>query len=122
MHFESWLRISFDGRGDRLQWRWHIGKTAVVIIHGVGEQQPMATVRSFVRLFAGAHFRSKPDRQSELFELRRLSTYAHDDAPAALYGAIAKIPEYPTDTVFYEYYWAFHYRDTSTAAVLRWTF
>lgn len=48
-----------------------MGKTAVVIIHGVGEQKPMGTVRGFVRFFAGGHFRSKPDSAAVFYELRR---------------------------------------------------
>lgn len=96
-------------------------KTAVLIIHGVGEQAPMGTVRSFVRLFAGEHFRSKPDREGESFELRRLSTYASDDDIQARTDARNDTSElYPPNTVFYEYYWAFHYRDTETGLVARW--
>lgn len=82
----------------------------------------METVRGFVRLFAGQHFRSKPDRDAESFELRRLSTYAHDDAPEAIKAALSARDSYPPDTVFYEYYWAFHYRDTQMRLVLQWLF
>lgn len=34
--------------------------------------------------------------------------------------ARAKVPGYPASTVFYEFYWAFHYRDTKPALVIRW--
>src|SRR4051812_28137224 len=99
-----------------------MGKTAVVIVHGVGEQHPMVTVRGFVRLFTGRLFRSKPDRDSSLFELRRLSSVASTDVREALDAVAAeKINPYPFDTVFYEYYWAFHYRDTELGLVIRWT-
>lgn len=97
-----------------------MGKTAVVVIHGVGEQRPMGTVRSFVRFFAGDFFRSKPDTLADLFELRRLSTYARAESDAVAAARVV-LSDYPTDIVFYEYYWAFHYRDTKPALVIRWS-
>lgn len=101
-----------------------MGKTAVVIIHGVGEQRPMGTVSSFTRFFAGDFVRSKPDNESQLFELRRLSTFVKDrtnvNEMKLVREAIARLPEYPHDTVFYEFYWGFHYRDTKPSLVIRW--
>src|SRR5262245_6509860 len=52
-------------------------RQAVVVIHGIGEQQPMGTIRSFVDAVLPSEgevpaYYSKPDRLSELFELRRL--------------------------------------------------
>jgi hypothetical protein len=100
-------------------WSHGVCKTAVVIVHGIGEQRPMATVRGFVRFFAGRYFRNKTDPGASLFELRRLSTYASDEA--SIIGAVRQaIPSYPADTVFYEFYWAYHYRDTQIAWVIRW--
>jgi hypothetical protein len=59
-----------------------------------------------------------------LYELRRLSTYVDDpDNPyekEILAQASAAVPRYPAETVFYEFYWAFHYRDTKPILVLRW--
>src|SRR5258705_5634866 len=102
----------------------HMGKTAVIIIHGVGEQRPMGTVSRFTQLFAGSIVRSKPDRESKLFELRRLSTYVDDpknvNETKVVEEASAAVPGYPPSTVFYEFYWAFHYRDTKPALVIRW--
>ncbi|MEM7233578.1 MAG: hypothetical protein AAF517_15490, partial [Planctomycetota bacterium] len=60
-------------------------KQAVLMIHGIGRQHPMQTLRSFVKAvwsdhgdihneFAGDQAWSKPDRLSSNFELRRLST------------------------------------------------
>src|SRR5277367_528100 len=97
-----------------------MGKTAVIVIHGVGEQRPMGTVSGFTRFFAGSHFRSKPDRKSELFELRRLSTYAAEESKEVKTARQEVGDTYPTDTVFYEFYWAYHYRDTKSALVVRW--
>jgi len=45
---------------------------AVVLLHGIGEQRPMATLRNFVESVFGKSWYSKPDRLSELFEVRRL--------------------------------------------------
>ena len=53
---------------------------AVVIIHGIGEQRPMQTLRGFVDAVlpdvdeGNAKFWSAPDELSELFELRVLKT------------------------------------------------
>ena len=58
-------------------------KQAVVLIHGIGEQRPMATLWRLVELVwthapsAAGHTRlvySEPDEVSGIFELRRLST------------------------------------------------
>jgi len=83
-------------------------KQAVVLIHGIGEQKPMATLRKFVAAVLGPGekgkeaFWSKPDRMSELFELRRLQTSGRDR------------------THFYEYYWAYNVEGTKLGAVLWW--
>src|SRR5258706_2045218 len=102
-----------------------MGKTAVIVIHGVGEQRPMGTVSSFTRFFAGDFFRSKPDLESTLFDLRRLSTYVDDPKnppeEKVVQDARAILPMYPPSTVFYEFYWAFHYRETKPTLVIRWT-
>ncbi len=96
-----------------------MGKTAVVVIHGVGEQRPMGTVSSFTQFFAGNFFRSKPDPQSILFDLRRLSTFVDDPKnppeKKVVDKATAILAMYPASTVFYEFYWAFHYRETKPA-------
>ena len=47
-------------------------RQAVLLIHGIGEQRPMSTLRSFVAALVGNSFRSKPDDLSKSFELRRL--------------------------------------------------
>lgn len=81
-------------------------RQAVVVIHGIGEQQPMGTIRSFVDAVlpsegeAPAYY-SKPDRLSELFELRRLQATK-------------------SQTDFYEYYWAYNVEGTKLWSVLHW--
>lgn len=84
-------------------------RQAVVVIHGIGEQRPMDVLRSFVSAVLpqpeeGSAFFSKPDRMSELFELRRLRGR----------GRLA--------TDFYEYYWAYLIEGTSIFDVARWLF
>ena len=85
-------------------------KQAVVLIHGIGEQRPMETLRGFVRSLLmvknqekEAKFWSKPDKMSELLELRRLKTM----------GVQPK-------TSFYEYYWAHYMEGTKLIHILRW--
>ena len=83
-------------------------KQAVVLIHGIGEQKPMQTLRGFVKALLGPGdagkepFWSKPDPMSELMELRRLQSLGR-----------------PT-THFYEYYWAYKVEGTKILDVLSW--
>jgi hypothetical protein len=72
-------------------------RQAVIVIHGIGEQQPMTTLREFVDSVLGTkqnsdspEYDSKPDPFSQSFELRCLSTL----------GNI-----HPR-TDFFEFYWA----------------
>jgi hypothetical protein len=88
-------------------------KIAVVLIHGIGDQRPMETLRSFV---AGVLrdqkpkgdnplFWSKPDQVSGSFELRRLNAYPGGRHP-------------PCD--FYEFYWAHLMQGNTIAHALEW--
>jgi hypothetical protein len=71
-------------------------RQAVLIIHGIGEQRPMETLRSFVLGVLGPalgpdgkrRFYSKPDPNSETFELRRYRAF-----------------EGQADSDFIEFYW-----------------
>jgi hypothetical protein len=81
----------------------------VVVIHGLGEQRPMATLRSFVASVLdapeeGPRFFSRPDRLSESFELRVLQNRQRPR------------------THFYEYYWAYHADGTKFMHVVSWLF
>jgi hypothetical protein len=80
---------------------------AVLLIHGIGEQRPMSTLRDFVTAIVGPNFRSKPNDLSMLFELRRLT-----------YETIEKQVTYKT--CFFESYWAFRMRDTTYRNVYEW--
>jgi hypothetical protein len=91
-------------------------KQAVVLIHGIGEQKPMSTLRGFVdamwtrnvaihHQYAGSGIWSKPDNVSRSYELRRLTTPRN-------------AAEIQTD--FFEFYWAHLMKGTSYGHVLAW--
>ena len=84
---------------------------AVVVIHGMGEQIPMDTIKGFVDavwqkdniitangLPDPAEVWSKPDARTGSLELRRITTRE----------SIVSLPQFPTGvrTDFYELYWA----------------
>jgi hypothetical protein len=85
-------------------------KQAVVIIHGIGEQRPMDTIKGFVRavwehdtvltkngLPNEAEVWSKPDFRTGSLELRRITT--RESIPTSKYPIGVR-------TDFYELYWA----------------
>lgn len=92
-------------------------RQAVVVIHGIGEQRPMSTLRGFVDSLLNYEvnkFESvkevknwvKPDRISDSYELRKITAQAIDNIRST--------------THFYEYHWAGNMRDTRSWHVLRW--
>ena len=86
-------------------------RQAVVIIHGIGEQLPMSTLRRFVeavvdRQPGGRTFYSKPDRISDTLELRRLTADRKSTG------------DNPTD--FYELYWQHLMTGTTFAHLQAW--
>jgi hypothetical protein len=94
----------------------HAPKQAVLLIHGIGEQRPMDTLRGFVKAVwmqdtsihhkhAKAGMWSKPDTISGSFELRRLTTSKN---------------RADVRTDFFEFYWAHLMEGTSAADVLAW--
>ena len=91
-------------------------KQAVLLIHGVGEQVPMDTLRSFVdavwktdtslrRPNVPATVWSKPDAISGDFELRRLTTATNLDRKC---------------TDFFEFYWAHMMEATTFSHIAAW--
>lgn len=82
-----------------------MSKIAVVLIHGIGEQRPMSTLRSFVSDVVSSGYHSKPDRLSELYEVRRL-----------------KCDVVNQEIDFYELYWAHHMRDSALWHLFGWLF
>ncbi|RPD44142.1 hypothetical protein DNI29_22360 [Hymenobacter sediminis] len=93
-----------------------IPKQAVLLIHGIGEQRPMDTLRGFVDTvwkrnpevhhpYATTGVFSKPDDISGSFELRRLTTTQDRNG---------------VRTDFFEFYWAHMMEDTTMGHVLPW--
>ena len=91
-------------------------KQAVLLIHGIGEQRPMDTLRDFVNAVwktdedvwhkhAITDVYSKPDEISDNFELRRLTTTQNRNN---------------VRTDFYEFYWAHMMEGTSASHVIAW--
>jgi hypothetical protein len=81
---------------------------AVVIIHGIGEQHPMETVRLFADAVlpepeqGGEKYFVRPDPMSESFELRKLQNRSQPR------------------THFFEYYWAYKVEGTKLSHILPW--
>lgn len=105
-----------------------MGKQAVVVIHGMGEQIPMETLVSFVdavwtsddslvdrdkpdpdtgQARARNAFWSKPDRRTRSFELRVVTTESDRN---------------DRRTDFFEYYWAHLMNDTTWEHLRAWVF
>lgn len=91
-------------------------KQAVVLIHGIGDQKPMDTLRGFVKAVwvtdtkvhhghAVAGMWSKPDKISGSFELRRLTTTKNASGVRA---------------DFFEFYWAHMMKGTKLHHVVDW--
>lgn len=88
-------------------------RQAVIVIHGIGEQRPMDTLRGFVRSIMldfevvnqKVLFYNKPDQLSDSFELRTLCVYPTEGRPR---------------TDFFEYYWANNMRGTKLSHVFSW--
>lgn len=91
-------------------------KQAVLLIHGIGEQRPMDTLRGFVNAvwssdtsvhhkYAKSGLWSKPDNLSKGFELRRLTTSKNRSNDR---------------TDFYEFYWAHMMQGTEYGHLLAW--
>lgn len=91
-------------------------KQAVILIHGVGEQVPMDTLRGFVNAVwstdgslrnpdTPSTVWSKPDDVSGNFELRRLTTASNTEGKR---------------TDFFEFYWAHLMEGTQLAHVRAW--
>lgn len=86
-------------------------KQAVVVIHGIGDQKPMDTIRGFVDAIIDENpdanqpkFYNKPDKISKLLEMRKYT---------------AKGRNFPK-TDFYEYYWQHLMKGTTIIHVLSW--
>ena len=91
-------------------------RQAVVLIHGIGEQRPMGTLRAFVdAMLEPRTFHSKPDTVSDSYELRRIKL-------RRVQGGDGR-PEVNVDwpeTDFYEYYWAHQMHGTTVGHIVNW--
>src|SRR4051812_12634839 len=83
-------------------------RQAVLLIHGIGEQRPMSTLREFVTAVVGENFKSRPHDLSDSLELRRL---VYNSKPDDWSGV---------ETCFFEYYWAYRFRDTKWRHIFDW--
>ncbi|TMP24393.1 hypothetical protein CWB99_22500 [Pseudoalteromonas rubra] len=91
-------------------------RTAVVVIHGIGEQKPMATIRGFVKEIwknhpgkNQTHFWNKPTEYFQTFDHRTLVGYSKNE-----HGELS------ADVDFHEYYWAHQTAGTSTGQLKSW--
>lgn len=93
-------------------------RIAVVVVHGMGEQRPMDTLREFVdgvkwqlekndQAEAAAKVRSKPDSVGDIYETVRLSMESC-------------FPTRRPITDFYEFYWAHNMRGTKFSHMGTW--
>lgn len=91
-------------------------RVAVVIIHGIGEQKPMETLKGFVKGITNwiknfnssqerPRYWSRPDGTSELYETRMITMERDEVNPK---------------TDFYEFYYAHHMRNTSFQHLMPW--
>ena len=99
-------------------------KQAVVVIHGIGDQRPMSTIRSFVESvwskdkaskggLNNPRFWSKPSSVNGTLEQRRLTT---NSPTFENEGQLTQVQR----TDFYEYYWAHHTVNSSWSDVKGW--
>jgi len=93
-------------------------RIAIVIVHGMGEQRPMDTLRSFVD---GIHhqmvkidsreskskIRSKPDSIGDIYETTRMSLESNFETKRPIVD-------------FYEFYWAHNMRGTEFSNTFTW--
>lgn len=80
-------------------------RQAVVLIHGIGEQRPMDTLRSFVSGLGFKTYHSRPDRLSDSLELRRYTIPGTTRRPV---------------TDCYELYWSHHFGRGKLLPTLGW--
>jgi hypothetical protein len=88
-----------------------------VLIHGIGEQRPLGTLRGFVAAFLDKDtYHSKPDTLSDSYELRRFKLRRAEKWRGAPEDVNIDWPE----TDFYEYYWAHQMYGTTASHLVTW--
>ncbi len=123
--------INPDDLAEPSCWSATIERQAVVLIHGIGSQRPMQTLRAFVEglirgISSGSQpslpsssgtveeiqkrYFSKPDRFETTGELRRLFVPCNE----------ATRDPFGVDTDFYEFYWAYLMKGTTWRHLVGW--
>ena len=98
-------------------------RTAVVVVHGIGEQKPLDTLMSFVgrgREDGGLLEEQDANHRTVAPDLLEGTSYGRV-VSVSLEHRVAKVPlpdevkasHYTRDVDFYEYYWAYRFRDTA---------
>lgn len=110
-------------------------RQAVIIIHGIGEQRPLDTLRSFVRGDFGQEgdgivsdtdaFHSATDDLHQRTDQRKVKVTWNHQKYSDLAKVISQTPDElaesrEANTDFYEYYWAYHFRDTRFGHLSSW--
>ena len=86
--------------------RYMTAKQAIIVIHGIGEQIPMETLRGFMRGLGFTEYYNRPDNISGNSELRRIALPP-------------KSREQPPTELF-ELYWAHHMHKKRVGGTLGW--
>ncbi|MBB1035116.1 hypothetical protein G6031_12090 [Dietzia sp. CQ4] len=108
------------------------------MVHGIGEQKPLETLLRFVGDGSGSgilppssrpRWFINPDSISGRTYSRRISVDTRNDQPEQRYPIQPKFPagstkfkkvDWARTTTFYEYYWAYRFRDTSWKHLIGW--
>jgi hypothetical protein len=104
----AWNRVLATAKEVLGDYRRRVPRQAVIVVHGIGEQRPGKTIRSFVDTVVartGATVLSKPDRMADSMELRRHQALQSPTRP---------------QTDFYEYYWANEVDGTTLDQIRGW--
>lgn len=110
----------------------YLPRTAVVVVHGIGEQRPLSTLRDFVGRSRNVpqeqsrkglvvsptdlgHVFVGPDKITNYTYARRiLYDHTHLITPVeGEVGGVDKRGRFARTIHFYEYYWAYRFRDTT---------
>ncbi len=109
----------------------YLGRTAVVIVHGIGEQKPLSTLMGFVGGDASgtagvlSSEESKawyvgPDIITNRLDLRRITINFGSQVPAPPAESGLDVRPMARQTQFFEYYWANRFRGTDKRHLTEW--
>lgn len=109
----------------------YLGRQAVVLVHGIGEQKPLSTLMGFVggegsgtagvleaddseRWYVG------PDHVTNRLDLRRVTINFAGKVPLPPADLGLEVNPMPRQTHFFEYYWANRFRGTERRHLTEW--